>query len=719
DPGELPESWLKRLQAQQAELRRYEYSPLEQVQKWSGLPAGAWDRSSVHELFAAQVARSPEAAAVIWDGRVLSYGELDRRASGVARRLVELGVGPETVVGLCAERCFGMLEGMLGILMAGGIYLPLDPGSPRERLAFMLEDSGTRVLVTVGAARDLPAGGRPVVSVAAAAEAVGGRLPRRWVSPEQGAYVIYTSGSTGRPKGVLVSHRSLASYAVRAADAYGIEPGDRALQFASLSFDASAEEIYPTLVRGAALVLRSDELAPAPEFLDECRAGGITVLNLPTAYWHTLMADAGEGGAWPECLRVVIIGGEEALPDALDSWQRRVGDGVRLVNTYGPTEATIVATRWQPGAQSAAREQLARVPIGRPAAGARTYVLDGRLGLVPVGVPGELTLGGDGLARGYPQRPGLTAERFVPDPLSGDPFGSPGGRLYATGDRACWRDDGHLEFLGRIDRQVKIRGFRIEPGEIETVLAEHPAVAAAVVTVRKREGARSGESGPALVAWVVGAAAEPQGSELRTFLTTRLPNYMVPAVFVPLDSLPLTPSGKVDRAALARRALPDRAAAADAIVPPGTPAEVSLARIGSRVLGVERVGVNDNFFELGGDSILSIQVVSGARQEGLLLTARDVFRQPTLGELAAVVAAATEGLSDQGPVTGELPLTPIQRWFFEWRLGAPHHFNQALLLETRERLEPASLERALAVLLEHHDALRLRFRRAGDRWRQV
>ncbi|MCP4660016.1 MAG: AMP-binding protein, partial [bacterium] len=497
DPGALLVPWLERLQARQAELRRYEHSPLDQVQKWSGLPAGqalfdhilvfenypvssalqesppgleitevqpseqthypltvavlpgseielglsydsrhfdhmailrmaghlenllqafvadpqsrlaelglltpaerqqlvvewnvsgrdsnrwegAWDRCSVHELFEAQVARSPEAAAVIRDGRELSYGELERRASGVARRLVELGVGPETVVGLWAERSFGMLEGMLGILKAGGIYLPLDPGSPRERLAFMLEDSGARVLVTVGAARDLPAGGRPVVAVAEAG-AVGERLPGRWVSPKQGAYVIYTSGSTGRPKGVLVSHRSLASYAARAADAYGIEPGDRALQFASMSFDASAEEIYPTLVRGAALVLRSDELAPAPQFLDECRAAGITVLNLPTAYWHTLMADAGEGGAWPESVRLVIIGGEEALPEALECWQRWVGDEVRLVNTYGPTEATIVATRWQPGAQSAAREQLARVPIGRPAAGARTYVLDGRL----------------------------------------------------------------------------------------------------------------------------------------------------------------------------------------------------------------------------------------------------------------------------------------------------------------------------------------------------
>ncbi|MCP4571492.1 MAG: AMP-binding protein, partial [bacterium] len=376
-------------------------------------------------------------------------------------------------------------------------------------------------------------------------------------------------------------------------------------------------------------------------------------------------------------------------------------------------------TRWQPGAQSAAREQLARVPIGRPAAGARTYVLDGRLEPVPVGVPGELTLGGDGLARGYPQRPGLTAERFVPDPLSGDPFGSPGERLYATGDRACWRDDGQLEFMGRIDHQVKIRGFRIEPGEIETVLAEHPAVAAAVVTVRKREGARSGEPGPGLVAWVVGAAAEPQGRELRAFLAARLPDYMVPAVFVTLDSLPLTSSGKVERAALARRPLPDRVAPEGDFVPPRTPEEEVLARIWSQLLGVERVGMNDNFFELGGDSILSIQVVSRARQEGLVLTPREVFEQPTLGELATVVAAATGGLSDHGPVTGELPLTPVQRWFFEWQLGAPHHFNQALLLEAPERLEPAWLERTLGVLLEHHDALRLRFSRAGDEWRQL
>ncbi|MCP4659006.1 MAG: amino acid adenylation domain-containing protein, partial [bacterium] len=438
----------------------------------------------VHRRFEARAAHTPEAPAVIWDGKELSYGELERRSSGLARRLGELGVGPETVVGLCAQRSFGMLEGMLGILKAGGVYLPLDPGSPRERLAFMLEDSGAGVLVTAGGAgRDLPAGGRPVIAVEETTEAVAGDLPGRWVSPEQGAYVIYTSGSTGRPKGVLVSHRSLASYAVRAAEVYRIGPADRVLQFASMSFDASAEEIYPTLFRGAALVLRGEQPASVDEFLHACRAERISVLNLPTAFWHTLTAAAAPSRAWPECVRLVIIGGEEARAEALRSWQRWVPPQVQLVNTYGPTEATIVATRWQAGPPAAPEEELGRVPIGRPVAGARAYVLDRRREPVPSGVPGELCLGGDGLARGYLNRPALTAERFV-----SNPFAAAGERLYATGDRVCWREDGRLEFLGRIDHQVKIRGFRVEPGEIEALLRRHPGVREATVTAREEQG---------------------------------------------------------------------------------------------------------------------------------------------------------------------------------------------------------------------------------------
>ncbi|MCP4657237.1 MAG: amino acid adenylation domain-containing protein [bacterium] len=605
----------------------------------------------VHQRFEARAARTPEAPAVIWDGKELNYGELERRASGLARRLGELGVGPETVVGLCAQRSFGMLEGMLGILKAGGIYLPLDPGTPRERLAFMLEDSGAGVLVTAGdAGRDLAADGRPVVAVEETAEAERSDLPGRWVSPDQGAYVIYTSGSTGLPKGVLVSHRALAGYAGRAAEVYRIAPADRVLQFASMSFDASAEEIYPTLVQGAALVLRDAEPASAPEFLDQCRAAGITVLNLPTAYWHTLMAEAGEGVAWPECVRLVIIGGEEARPEALEGWQQWVGDKTPLVNTYGPTEATIVATRWQPGAESALREPLDRVPIGRPVAGARCYVLDRRLELVPEGVSGELYIGGDGLARGYPQRPGLTAERFVPDPLSGDPFGPAGGRLYATGDRARWRDDGHLEFMGRIDYQVKIRGFRVELGEIESVLSRHPAVGQAVVAPRAAPAGRtpagrtpedeaSEAPGDArLVAYLVPAAeTAPAAAELRGFLAETLPAYMVPSVFVVLEALPLLPSGKVDR-----RRLPapdrERPELGSEYRMPETPIEEALAEIFEEVLGRERIGIDDDFFELGGHSLLAAQAVSRIRKTfELELPLRALFESPTIAELALLV----------------------------------------------------------------------------------
>ncbi|MCP4659783.1 MAG: amino acid adenylation domain-containing protein, partial [bacterium] len=673
---------------------------------------------SIHELFESRAARIPAAVALVFGDQRLSYGELNRRAGRLACCLRSLGVGPETVVGLCAQRSFGMLEGMLGILKAGGIYLPLDPGTPRQRLTFMLEDSGATVLVTAGdAGRDLPAGGRPVIAVEAA-EAQRRDLPGRRVSPEQGAYVIYTSGSTGRPKGVLVSHRALAGYALSAADAYRIGPADRVLQFASMSFDASAEEIYPTLVRGAALVLRGAEPASVPEVLDQCRTAAVTVLNLPTAYWHTLTAEAGQGVAWPECVRLVIIGGEEALPAALDGWQRWVGDGVRLVNTYGPTEATIVATRWQGGAQGDASEALARVPIGRPIAGTRAYVLDRRLRPVAIGVVGELTLDGAGLARGYLGRPQRTAEGFVPHPFRHEP-----GRLYRTGDLVRRLPDGVLEFLGRIDHQVKVRGFRIELGEIEAVLSHSEAVRECAVVARGE-----GPGGRQLAAYVVtepGSAAEARN--LRELLQQSLPEYMVPSAFVFLEALPLLPSGKVNRAALPA---PERRGVEADFAAPSGPTEELLAGIWAAVLKLDRVGVEDNFFELGGHSLLATQVISRLREVfGVEVALQKIFEAPTVKRLAPVVeAAAVEGRGRTVPPIRPLPrdggvlqegvaLSFAQQrlWFIDQFQPGRALYNISNAVRLSDRLDRALLARSLNEIVRRHEALRTTFTSAGGR----
>ncbi|HEV2736624.1 MAG TPA: non-ribosomal peptide synthetase, partial [Longimicrobiaceae bacterium] len=455
------------------------------------------------------------------------------------------------------------------------------------------------------------------------------------VHPDNAAYVVYTSGSTGRPKGVVVPHRALANYATAAVDLYGITSADRVLQFASLSFDASAEEIYPALLGGAALVLRTEEmLADAATFFARCAEWGVSVLDLPTAYWHELVAELERGAArLPEAVRLVIIGGERALPERVAAWRRHVGDGVRLVNTYGPTEATVVATlaelQGREEAPMPADQPLPPVPIGRPVPNGRVYVLDGEMRPLPVGARGELYVGGGGVARGYLGRPELTAGRFVPDPFAAEP----GARLYRTGDVVRWRRAGELEFVGRADEQVKVRGFRVEPGEIEDLLLRHPGVREAVVAAREDEPGRT-----RLVGYLVPHGQAPSAAELRAHLKGELPEYMVPAAFVVLDVLPRTGSGKVDRGALPAPEAPG--APADTYVAPASEAERRLADIWAAVLKRERVGTRDNFFELGGHSLLATQVVSRVRQAfGAELPLRALFERPTVGELAALLPA--------------------------------------------------------------------------------
>jgi amino acid adenylation domain-containing protein len=615
------------------------------LRAWSDGGAQRAPARPVHERLREQARRAPRAPAVLAGDTALTYGELDRRAGRVARGLRRLGVGPETVVGLCIDRSPEMIVALYGILGAGAAYLPLDPGLPAGRLVLLAGEAGVPVVLTrralAGSLPELPA---RLLRVDADFEDESGEgLPALEVAPESAAYVLYTSGSTGLPKGVVVEHRALGSFVEAALETYGIGPGDRVLQFASLAFDTSAEEIYPCLSAGGALVLRDEEMLASPaRFLAACRGAGVTVLDLPTAWWHELSAWVErDAPALPPELRLIILGGERALPERVRGWLAATsshgGSRPRLLNSYGPTEGTVVATACDLG------EAAPAVPIGRPLRGVEVHVLDPALRPVPAGVPGEICLGGAGLARGYLGRPDLTAERFVPSPF--DAGGPAGARLYRTGDLGRWRADGQLDFAGRADDQVKIRGFRIEPGEVAAALARHPAVGEAVVVAHE---VRAGER--ELTAYAVPSREPwPEVAELREFLKGSLPAYMVPAGLTLLAALPRTPAGKVDRRALPA---PDRAARPDReLAAPETPTEELLAAIWRQLLGVE-VGIYDNFFDLGGHSLLAPQVISGVEETFQIeLPLRVLFEAPTIAQMAnaveRILLAQIEELSEE------------------------------------------------------------------------
>ncbi|HST59480.1 MAG TPA: amino acid adenylation domain-containing protein, partial [Longimicrobium sp.] len=539
------------------------------VDEWNRTDAAYPADRCVHALFQAQAARTPDAAAVTAAGRVLSYAELNAQANRIARHLVRLGVGPETRVGLCLERGVEMVAALLGVLKAGGAYVPLDPDYPAERLAFMLADSGAAVLVTEAGLRDrLPApAGMQVVTLEdarAALAAEGTADLDGGAQPGNLAYVIYTSGSTGRPKAVGVPHGALANHMAWMQDAYPLAADDRVLQKTPLTFDASVWEFYAPLLAGATLVMAGPEAHRDPaELLRNLADERITILQGVPAYLGAVL-DAG-GTEHVRSLRRLFSGGE-ALPAELAERAARAF-GAQVVNLYGPTETCIDATSHVFVAGAAGGQ----VPIGRPVANTRAYVLDAGLAPVPAGIPGELYIGGAQVTRGYLGRPGLTAERFVPDPFAS----VAGARLYRTGDRVRWLADGTLAYLGRLDEQVKVRGFRIETGEIEAVLRRAGAAECAVV-------ARDGEGGTRLVAYVTGNV---EADALRAALRRSLPEYMVPAAFVAMDVLPLTPNGKLDRKALPAPEF----GAADAYVAPRTVTEEVLAGIISELLRVDRV----------------------------------------------------------------------------------------------------------------------------------
>ncbi|HEY9404509.1 MAG TPA: amino acid adenylation domain-containing protein [Pyrinomonadaceae bacterium] len=608
--------------------------------EWSNAGATHEPTPYVHQLFAQQAARTPERLALVSGAERLSYAELDARAEELARRLRARGVGPESTVGVLLARSVELVVALLGVLKAGAAYVPLDPEYPSERLRLMVATSCPAVVLTGAAETKKAAWLAEMADVVLSVEPSGEETPADERALEAGAapagenpaYVIFTSGSTGVPKGVVISHRSLASYTAIAAEEFAITPEDRVLQFTSPSFDTSAEEIFPCLTSGATLVLRDDAmLSSIPTFLRRCEELGITVLDLPTAFWHELTVKlGGEAGLeLPPSIRLVIIGGERALPERVQAWQANATERVRLINTYGPTEATIVSTICELTETDDTAELLHEVSIGSAVRHAEIYVLDHLLQPVPVGVAGELYVGGAGLARGYLNRPDLTAAQFIPHPFAT----RAGARLYRTGDRVSFRPDGLLNFHARVDAQVKVRGFRIDLGDIEAALSECAALReAAVVACETAPG------NTRLVAYIVPDDREPVTSEMvRGFLSRKLPSHMIPTSFIKLDQLPLTPNGKIDRKRLAANAT-DSPTREVAFVAPATPVEELLAEIWSKVLKVAEIGVHDNFFALGGHSLLAMQVVYQLQQAlAVQLPLRAFFEEPTVAGLAMAI----------------------------------------------------------------------------------
>jgi len=663
-------------------------SPAERHQlltEWNDTESGYPRDACVHDVFAGQARRRPDAVALVCGAAALTYRELDRRADALAHDLRRRGVGPETLVPLVMERCPELVIGILGVLKAGAAYLPLDPSYPRRRLELLIAESRSPVVLdreTVGHERTNDDSG--VTS-----------------RPEGLCYVMYTSGTTGVPKGVAVPHRAVLRL-VREAGFADLGERQTFLQLASVSFDAATLEIWGPLANGGKLVL-FDGRAPSLEELAACLVRErVTTLWLTAGLFHQ-MVEANLAGLAP--LHQLLTGGDVLSPSHV---RRLLSElpGCRLVNGYGPTENTTF-TCCAPLAGPA--PAAASVPIGRPIAASRVHLLDGGLRPVPAGVAGMLHTGGDGLARGYFARPALTAAAFIPDPLSR----APGERLYRTGDLARHLADGRVAFLGRRDAQVKVRGFRIEPGEIEAALARHPAVAQAVVL------ARDAADGKQLVAFLVAAGAPPDTAELRRHLEETLPRYMVPAAVVVLDAFPLTPNGKVDRAALGRHALPDAGARASAA--PRTPAEEVLCGIWAQVLEEERVGVDDDFFELGGHSLLATRLISRVRGAfGASLPLACLFDAPTPRAFAELLAAPAEDetvppLAADPEGRTEASFAQERLWFLD-RLdpGSPA-YNMPAAVRLRGALDPGRLERGLDEVTRRHQVLRTTFRQVDGR----
>ncbi|MBD0378727.1 non-ribosomal peptide synthetase [Paenibacillus sedimenti] len=645
---------------------------------------------TIQELFERQAEKTPDYVAVVWDNERLTYRQLNAKANQLARVLREKGVATDCIVGVMMERSADWIVTMLAILKAGGAYLPIDIEYPAERIRYMLEDSGAQLIITQ-TQQDCPA--EYAGEVVALAEmdlylrndANLGTLSTSYDL----AYVIYTSGTTGKPKGIMLEHAGIANLQTYFVNQFGVTEDDRIGQFASSSFDASVWETFMALLTGASLYVLSKEIiGNYTKFEDYITDNRISILTLPPTYMTHLNPDR------MSSLKKLITAGSATSFELIRRWE----DKVQYYNAYGPTETTICATVWE---ADTSKLNVGAVPIGYPIPNTQAYIMNADNQLQPIGVPGELCIGGVGLARGYVNKPELTDEKFTDSPFV------PGEHIYHTGDLARWLPDGNIEYLGRIDHQVKIRGYRIELSEIESVMQGHDLIQETIVIAREdRHGQHY------LCAYFTSSSAAPV-SNMREFAAGSLPDYMVPSYFIQLEQMPLTPNGKIDRKALPEPELGDIHTGVD-YVAPRNELERLLAEVWEDVLGVRPIGIQDHFFELGGDSIKAIQVSTRLYKHDWKLDMKDLFQNPVIEKLSAYVQKAGRK-SNQDMVIGEAALSPIQRWFFEQRFTDMHHWNQSIMLQATHGFKESVVRQVFAKIMAHHDALRTVFQVDNDR----
>ncbi|GAA6621098.1 amino acid adenylation domain-containing protein [Scytonema sp. NUACC26] len=690
----------------------------------------------IHQLFEEQVERTPNALAVVSEEQELTYHLLNQKANQLAHYLHTLGVKPEVLVGLCVERSLEMVVGILGILKAGGAYVPIDPNYPQQRIAYMVSDARVPIVLTQRHLVDLlPGTDAKVLCLDRDRQLWSGKSEHNLsseVKPENLAYVIYTSGSTGKPKGVTIEHRSVVNFTEAETEKWGINSSDRVLQFGSISFDVVSKDIYPCWSVGGTVVLRTQQmLSSLSTFVQKCWEWKLTLINLPTAFWHQLITElARTHDSLPPSLRLVFIGGERVLPEKVKLWQEYVRDMLhslklveppQLLNAYGPTETTVVAMFFDLSNYIPENTQSS-IPIGRPIANTQTYILDTELQPVPIGVRGELYIGGAGLARGYLNCPDLTTEKFIQNPFN------KAQRLYKTGDYGRYLPDGNIEFLGRIDNQVKIRGFRIELGEIEALLEQHPTIGQAVAIAKED---KLGDK--RLVAYVVpnlGSCEQMQQEvipSLRGFLQGKLPEYMLPTAFGVLKEFPLTPNDKVDRQALAQLPAHSYLLWEKTYVAPRTPQEEILARVWAEVLDLERVGVDDNFFSLGGDSLKTIVLLNRLQKElGKTCQMLDLFNAPTIAKLAVSLSEKSSSLEIERIATSlnteinHFPLSFIQErfWFYQ-KLNLNVSYNIPYSFRLTGQLDVAILQKSFNEIIRRHSILRTTLQEVNGSLMQV
>ncbi|RAL25792.1 non-ribosomal peptide synthetase [Thermoflavimicrobium daqui] len=650
-------------------------------------------QKTIHEWFEEQVAKTPNNIAVVCKDGKLTYQELNERANRLAHVLRKREVKPDDRVGLLLARSFDVVVGILGILKAGGAYVPIDPSYPVERIRYMLEDSQAMIVLSQASIIEkLLDEGNEIGEWLDIGEVVSTEVDSSNLSnmnkPTDLAYVIYTSGTTGQPKGVMVEHQSLIHLICHFQTEFLINEQDRVGQFANISFDAAVWEIGVSLLSGACLYMIPHDVVLSPvDFEQYVNQHHLSILLLPPTYLCYLHKQN------MKSLRKVMVGGSASSSNLVEHWKEI------YTNAYGPTETTVCATTWEPTKE----EDVMEVPIGKPISNTKIYILDENLQLQPIGVPGELCIGGDGLARGYLNKPELTAEKFILNPFI------PGERIYRTGDVARYLSDGNIEFLGRIDEQVKVRGYRIELGEIESILMSHPNVKN--VTVREWTDEQDEMD---LCAYVV-LNEHISSSELRKYLRRKLPDYMIPSFIMEIDEIPISPHGKVDRSQLPK---PDGLELQTEYVAPVTEMEKKLAHIWQQVLGLRKIGVTHHFFELGGDSIKAIQIAAMLQKENLILSVNHLFRAPTIQKVIPYIKSKKQQVK-QDLVQGEVPLTPIQAEFFMHAGSYVNHFNQSILLYSPTHLHEDVLNKVLMKLVEHHDALRMIYRKQKDQWIQM